>query len=240
MQLIKDRAYYETRYQRARRWILIISAIIAADTVQVLLGGASAFSFCMSAPTCFAARGVAALYDPADFLFRCSVIGMDFIGEAFVAPIAIGLFVLAGVWLLASFFSWLHSKKDGRWMTAALILFLVDCLWMVFELVWTCRVDQILDVSFSVDFVAVLSHGLMLYASAVGVHAWKNRNELPEMPDAPLDAATSETADAATPETADAATPETADAATSETADAATPETADAAGGDGMTESTSA
>lgn len=85
--------------------------------------------------------------------------------------LATGLFVLAGILVLAYFLCWLLSKKNYVWMIVALVLFVVDTVALAALYIWTKDFSGILD---------ALIHIWVLYYLIVGVSSGAKMRNLPE------------------------------------------------------------
>lgn len=177
---VKDRNYYEARYNSARLWLLIAIIVTGVDVLLTAIGSETVLTFCAIGPVILISTAITGLQTPEYLLWLCSYLGIEMPDMSLVTPLAVILIAVAVLGILAYFFSWLSSKKDGRWMTVALVLFILDCLFLVGDMVLQYNIAKDFELEYSFDFLALVFHCWVLYDTGVGVHAWKKLKTMPQ------------------------------------------------------------
>ena len=212
---VKDRNYYEARYNSARLWLLIAIIVTGVDVLLTAIGSETILTFCAIGPVFLISNAISGLQTPENLLWLCSYLGIEVPDVSLVTPLAVILIAVAVLGILAYFFSWLSSKKDGKWMTVALVLFILDCLFLVGDMVLQYNIAKDFELEYSFDFLALVFHCWVLYDTGVGVHAWKKLKTMPqtviegnyeEPAEAPADAAEADGTVEPAPLTEEAAT----------------------------------
>ena len=176
----KDRAYYESLFRNARIWLLVATVFTVLNILFVVLGSSTILTFCAIGPVYLISEAVLGLQDPEYFQFLASSLGIDLADKSLATPIAVIMIAVAVLGILAYFFSWICSKKDGRWMTVALVLFILDTVFMVAYQVFFYRLAKALEVSYSFDGIAIVFHCWVLFDTILGVVAWHKLKKMPE------------------------------------------------------------
>lgn len=160
---VTERTVAQQKYKSARANLLAAVILTAVNIVLLLTGSELMLLFSATVP------------------YMAVVFGM--LSE--VQPFVVGCFVAAAVSMAAYLLCWVKSKKSVGWMVAALVLFVLDTLFMVF-IYWLFE-----DSSGMMD---AFIHAVILYYLISGVkngYALKNLPEdlepedAPEMPQSP-------------------------------------------------------
>lgn len=149
-----ERTRLTQKFNAARVDLLIVIALTLLNIVMLFAGSDTMMLFSASVP--YYMLVIAAIND---------ILPM---GVA-VAAVALGLYFLC----------WLFSKKRPVWLLVATILFVVDCLWLVFLYAGVGELSGIVD---------LLIHVLVLYYLISGYVAAKKLKALPEEMPACFDA----------------------------------------------------
>lgn len=143
------------KYHTARSNLLLVVAFTAINLVLLVLESDMYFVFSASVPLFLVALGgelAAMLSTEAPY-----IIGI-------VAAVAV-----IGLYLLCYFL----SKKQAGWMIVALVLFSIDCLFLL--------------LSFSTDMIIdLLFHAWVMYYLIIGVANGSKKDEQPELPAEPF------------------------------------------------------
>ena len=149
------RAKYEAQYVRARGNLLAMLLLTLANVVLMIAEAQVSFLFSAILPQ------VAVTYG---WYLDAWLGGSTYTWIAYaISVLIIGIFAL----------SYFLSKKHRGWMTAALVLFSVDCLVLVYWIYLGFMVEDILDIAF---------HVWVLYYLISGVVAAAKLKKLPPVP----------------------------------------------------------
>lgn len=159
-----SRAHYEALYGSARANLLLAACITLLNVVLALVGSDSYFLFSASVPYWAAVFGRVEyeVYAMAGYLVIAGVIAVIFTAFYFVF--------------------YLMSKKNRRWMDAALVYFALDCVGLIGFIVWVG-----FDISFIMD---ILFHIYVMYYLVSGSLAARKAEKMP--PDEPVAACEAE------------------------------------------------
>ncbi|HCG36151.1 MAG TPA: hypothetical protein DER23_07395 [Clostridiales bacterium] len=164
------RAYFENQYKIARSNLLIM-IVFTCISVLLLWFGNTYLLFSAYVPIVLSIIGSACVSDPA------SIVGEGYTEEnlrlagSFGAILCIAIIV---IFLVLFLFCWIFSKKRPGWMMTALILFVIDSLLMVWDMMGAFRADMILDIVF---------HVWIMYYFIIGTRAYWQLKKLPPDPE---------------------------------------------------------
>ena len=178
--IIKDRTYYEARYKNARLWLIIAVAITVLNILLTVLGSDTVFLFCAIGPVNLISYALLGFQEPVALQALAAYLGFELPHESMATAVAVILVAVAVLGILAYFFSWLCSKKDGRWMTVALVLFILDCLFMIADIVLGVRMAKDFEYAYTPNIFAVVFHCWVVYDTVIGVTSWKKLKTMPE------------------------------------------------------------
>ena len=178
--IIKDRTYYEARYKSARIWLIIAVAITVLNILLTILGSDTVFLFCAIGPVNLISYALLGFQEPVALQALAAYLGFELPHESMATAVAVTLVAVAVLGILAYFFSWLCSKKDGRWMTVALVLFILDCLFMIADIALGVRMAKDFEYTYTPNIFAVVFHCWVVYDTVIGVTSWKKLKTMPE------------------------------------------------------------
>lgn len=161
------RAKHTAKFSSARINLFAAAAFTAVNIILMAAGSFSYFLFSFTVPYTIAQLGMYLTGSlPAEYYTdwgEGAFLGSGFlIGTMIAAAVIIGLFVLCGI----------LSKKNRVWLTVALVLFAIDCAFMLYvSLSGGFEASVIIDIAF---------HAWVMYYLASGVKSAKALSELPD------------------------------------------------------------
>lgn len=167
---LSPRQLQESRYNGARVNLLIVIVFTLINLILLVTNAGRYMLFSIFIPYLLATTGMEMCgmlpVEYYDAYYEGGYAAQEFFAPSvFYVLLAISLVIVA-VYVLA----WLLSKKQrGGWMIAALVLFSLDTLAMVF--LGGITADMLID---------YFIHAWVIYELAVGVHAWYRLQTMPE------------------------------------------------------------
>ncbi len=167
---LSPRQLQESRYNGARVNLLIVIVFTLINLILLVTNAGRYMLFSIFIPYLLATTGMEMCgmlpVEYYDAYYEGGYAAQEFFAPSvFYVLLAISLVIVA-VYVLA----WLFSKKQrGGWMIAALVLFSLDTLAMVF--LGGITTDMLID---------YFIHAWVIYELAVGVHAWYRLQTMPE------------------------------------------------------------
>jgi len=132
----------ERRYRTARSSLLGMMLFTVINTVLAATGSGTYFVF-------------------SDYLaYYCALFGRFFYDDSGEMLYLIIGCVLAAVILLPYLLSWIFSKKRSGWLIVALVLFIIDTLFVLWDAVSFLDIAYLLDVGFHIWLVVELVQGI--------------------------------------------------------------------------------
>lgn len=162
------RAKHTAKFSSARINLFAAAAFTAVNIILMAAGSFSYFLFSFTVPYTIAQLGMYLTGSlPADHYTdwgEGAFLGSGFlIGTMIAAAVIIGLFVLCGI----------LSKKNRVWLTVALVLFAIDCAFMLY-------IALSGGFEASVIIIDIAFHAWVMYYLASGVKSAKALSELPD------------------------------------------------------------
>ncbi len=176
---LSPRQLQESRYNGARVNLLIVIVFTLINLILLVTNAGRYMLFSIFIPYLLATTGMEMCgmlpVEYYDAYYEGGYAAQEFFAPSvFYVLLAISLVIVA-VYVLA----WLFSKKQrGGWMIAALVLFSLDTLAMVF--LGGITTDMLID---------YFIHAWVIYELAVGVHAWYRLQTMPEGEAVPVEPA---------------------------------------------------
>lgn len=158
------RAQLENKYNTARANLLVVVILTAVNILLLLTRNFSYFLFSASIPYLLVDLGMTFCGKYPPEYYTDALEGMTFVGDGLLIALSAIAFVILGVYLLL----WYLSRRHAGCLTAALVLFSLDTLFLL--IILTPSISGLLDLLF---------HGILLYALIVGVRADAKRRHLP-------------------------------------------------------------
>jgi hypothetical protein len=157
----------QSRYNSARANLLFVVIFTAINLVLLATGGDSYFIFSATVPYIFTLIGM--IYSgmmPTEFYVEAELIGMELLSPTFFSI----MLVLSAAMVLGYLLCWLLSGKNrGFWLTAALIAFVLDTLFLFFY--------YGIDVSMIVDYVLHIYVVISLFIGRAAYRKMKKEGE---------------------------------------------------------------
>ena len=169
-QQLPDRMKYESKYNVARGNLLLVVILSLANIVLLAIDANFYFPFSISVPYFMitGARLLCGMY-PEEFYVELAEITGEPVMTEFLPSAVFTVVLVIGVIIIAVFsFCWLLSKKKVGWMIAALVLFVLDTLYLLSN---GLMVEMLLDIVF---------HAWVLYSLISGIVAFYKMKSLPD------------------------------------------------------------
>ena len=150
---------YESRYNSARANLLLVTILTLVNVVLLAVDASFYFPFSASFPyyVITGARMLCGMYPEEFYVELAELTGEPVMTEFFPSAVFYVALVI-GVILIAVFsLCWLLSKKKVGWMIAALVLFILDTLYL---LSMGLAIDMLIDLLFHVWVLVSVISGL--------------------------------------------------------------------------------
>jgi hypothetical protein len=167
---IPERMKYQGRYNAARANVLLVAVLSLINVILLAVNADIYFPFSASFPYYLisGARLLCGMY-PEEFYVELAELTGEPVMTEFLPPVIFTVVLVIGVLLIAIFsLCWLLSKKRVGWMIAALVLFVLDTLYL---LSMGISIDMIIDIIF---------HAWVLYSVISGTIAFFKLKSLPD------------------------------------------------------------
>lgn len=169
-QQLPDRMKYESKYNVARGNLLLVVILSLVNIILLAVDSSLYFPFSISLPYYLitGARLLCGMY-PEEFYVEFAEITGEPVMTEFLPSVVFTVALVIGVIIIAVFsLCWLLSKKKVGWMIAALVLFVLDTLYLLSN---GLMVEMLLDIVF---------HAWVLYSLISGIVAFYKMKSLPD------------------------------------------------------------